>query len=347
MDTYTFGMATGEIVSLLLLTFLMGMLLCWLLRQLGLCYRTRKATTALPSGKYHMRDFDINTTNATAPPRLAVQDVYVPKVKVQPRIIDLPDMPNVVLDIPETDIIALDTELPEAELYIPEPDVTLPSIASNRIELPEIDPLLAAIDPHKPIIDPPDMPEDTHTTSNLLNSWLHKAKESVEHLTEKAAPATTDWLHKAKESVEHLTEKATPATSEWLHKAKEIGNDLSAKSSAFASAETLAKGGSTIAAFAASAKELTGKITSNLSAKQDDLQKLVGIGPTFASVLHRAGIHTYAQLSETSPQKLHALLVVEDEQFGKHDTSSWPRQAAIAAFGEWEQLKAYQDTLAR
>jgi predicted flap endonuclease-1-like 5' DNA nuclease len=272
-----------------------------------------------------MRDFDINTTNATAPPRLAVQDVYVPKVKVQPRIIDLPDMPNVVLDIPETDIIALDTELPEAELYIPEPDVTLPSIASNRIELPEIDPLLAAIDPHKPIIDPPDMPADTHTTSNLLNSWLHKAKESVEH----------------------LTEKATPATSEWLHKAKEIGNDLSAKSSSFASAETLAKGGSTIAAFAASAKELTGKITSNLSAKQDDLQKLVGIGPTFASVLHRAGIHTYAQLSETSPQKLHALLVVEDEQFGKHDTSSWPRQAAIAAFGEWEQLKAYQDTLAR
>ncbi|OQX05303.1 MAG: hypothetical protein BWK73_34050 [Thiothrix lacustris] len=322
-NTYTFGMATGEIVSLLLLTFLVGMLLCWLLRQAGLCCKTRKTATPLPSSKYHTRDFDINTTNARA--KLTVPEVYVPKVKVQPRLVEIPEA---VLDIPEEValpawIAAIDPHKPIIDL----PDMPIMQ-TSNSIELPEIDPLLAAIDPHKPIIDPPDMPETTMpeatpTTSNLLNNWLHKAKEGVEH----------------------LTEKATPATNEWLHKAKEIGSELSAKSSSLTSAETLAKGSSTLAALAASAKELTEKLASNLSSKHDDLQKLTGIGPTFASILHRAGIHTYEQLSETSPQKLQALLIVEDEQFSKHDTSSWPRQAALAAYGEWEQLKAYQDTL--
>lgn len=338
-NTYTFGMATGEIVSLLLLTFLVGMLLCWLLRQAGLCCKTRKTATPLPSSKYHTRDFDINTTNARA--KLTVPEVYVPKVKVQPRLVEIPEA---VLDIPEEEvalpawIATIDPHKPIIDL----PDMPIMQ-TSNSIELPEIDLLLAAIDPHKPIIDPPDMdwkiplsleaptmpidprdmPEATPTTSNLLNNWLHKAKEGVEH----------------------LTEKATPATNEWLHKAKEIGSELSAKSSSLTSAETLAKGSSTLAALAASAKELTEKLASNLSSKHDDLQKLTGIGPTFASILHRAGIHTYEQLSETSPQKLQALLIVEDEQFSKHDTSSWPRQAALAAYGEWEQLKAYQDTL--
>jgi predicted flap endonuclease-1-like 5' DNA nuclease len=493
MDTantsYTFGMATGEIITLLLLTFLMGMLLCWLLRQMGLCCQTRKKTSPLginpaPNGKYQTRDLHTPMVKPLAP------EVYVPKVKIQPRIVDLPnidihkptiDMPEAKLpeaeltlltvEYPDTALHASEPTLPKAELTLPTveypdttlhlpkvelpevelelPEVTLPEVKPNllatidphkpildmpdmgntpditldttinldtkleiptmpmeplhielpsTIELPEIDPLLAAIDPHKPIIDPPDIEEwetpqeaptmtieplnenmetpkydpllaaiDPHkpiidppepleeapanadpemtTGSGIFNDWLHKAKESVEHLTERATPATNEWLHKAKESVEHLTEKATPTTSEWLHKAKEIGSELSAKGSSLASSETLVKGSSTLAALAASAKELTEKLASNLSIKHDDLQKLAGIGPTFASVLHRAGIHTYEQLAETSTQKLQALLIVEDEQFSQHDTSSWPKQAALAAQGEWEQLKAYQDSL--
>lgn len=220
----------------------------------------------------------------------------------------------------------------------------------DELETMKTDSLLDAIDPHKPIVDLPDMPDATSNptskdnTLGMFNDWLHKAKESVEHLTEKATPAANEWLHKAKDSVEHLKEKAAPVSNDWLHKAKELGNDFSSKGNTIGS-ETLAKGGSTLAALAASAKELTEKLTSNLSIKQDDLQKLTGIGPTFTSILHRAGIHTYQQLAETSPQKLQALLIVEDEQFSQHDTSSWPKQAALAAQGEWEQLKAYQESL--
>ncbi|MBO0611592.1 MAG: hypothetical protein RL122_1006 [Pseudomonadota bacterium] len=386
-NTYTFGMATGEIVSLLLLTFLVGMLLCWLLRQAGLCCKTRKTFTPLPNSKYHTRDFDINTTNAHA--KQAVPDVYVPKVKMQPRLVEIPeeitlpawiaaiDPHKPIIDPPDM-TLATDTDLTVDTDFTLDTDLDMPIVqasswslpaAPTSIELPEIDPLLAAIDPHKPIIDPPDMEWETPLSLEALTMPIEPPSADLDEPPHdpllaaidphkpiidppdmpEATPTTgnllNSWLHKAKEGVEHLTEKATPATNEWLHKAKEIGNEISAKSSSLTSAETLAKGGSTLAALAASAKELTEKLASNLSTKHDDLQKLVGIGPTFASVLHRAGIHTYEQLSETSPQKLQALLIVEDEQFSKHDTSSWPKQAALAAYGEWAQLKAYQDSL--
>lgn len=424
---YTFGMATGEIISLLLLSFVIGILLCRLLRQMGICCRPKKkmvplGITPVPAGKYHTRDFDIHTSKPST------DDVYAPKVAAKPILtvpevtqklppqppkitheakLEVPVLHSDLPPLPEIDplLAAIDPHKPILDLEAPEPESTLEIITMHNepiptaswepdplltgidphkpiIDLPDqlttittdslldaIDPhkpiidlpdmpeitmktdsLLDAIDPHKPIIDPPDMPETSSaqsgkdTTLNLLNDWLHKAKDSVEHLTEKATPAANDWLHKAKDSVEHLKEKAAPVSSDWLHKAKELGSGLSSKGSSLSS-ETLVKGSSTLASLAASAKELTEKLASNLSIKHDDLQKLTGIGPTFASVLHRAGIHTYQQLAETSPQKLQALLIVEDEQFSKHDTSSWPKQAALAAQGEWEQLKAYQDNL--
>jgi hypothetical protein len=39
-NAYTFGMATWEIIILLLLAFFLGMLLCWLLRKMGICCST-------------------------------------------------------------------------------------------------------------------------------------------------------------------------------------------------------------------------------------------------------------------------------------------------------------------
>lgn len=476
---YTFGMATGEIISLLLLSFVVGILLCRLLRQMGICCLPKKKTTPfgitpVPAGKYHTRDFNIHTPNLRVnpiapnpelelpqlPKKQAVTDVYVPKIQDKP-MLTLPEVipetnaelavianatPEVTLELPTIDIenalpplpeidpllAAIDPhkpiiDIPDTELKVVPEETTMHNIPRPAAETWELAPLLAAIDPHKPIIDPPeidiletsnldalllaidphkpiidppdmqetssldplllaidphkpiidppdeletmktdslldaidphkpivDLPDMPDATSNptskdntlgMFNDWLHKAKESVEHLTEKATPAANEWLHKAKDSVEHLKEKAAPVSNDWLHKAKELGNDFSSKGNTIGS-ETLAKGGSTLAALAASAKELTEKLTSNLSIKQDDLQKLTGIGPTFTSILHRAGIHTYQQLAETSPQKLQALLIVEDEQFSQHDTSSWPKQAALAAQGEWEQLKAYQESL--
>ncbi|OQX14878.1 MAG: hypothetical protein BWK73_08315 [Thiothrix lacustris] len=361
---YTFGMATGEIIALLLLSFVAGLLLCRLLRQMGVCCRMKKKIAPAPK-------LEVPQLSRPQP----VADVYVPKVPKVP-IVTMPMHDNLpthheLPPLPEIDplLAAIDPHKPIIDLETPAPDNTLETITMHNEPMPteswKLDPLLANIDPHKPIIDPPDMPEtpmktdplldaiDPHkpiidppdmpaatdaqtnkdTTLNVLNEWLHKAKEGVEQLTEKATPAANEWLHKAKEGMEQLTEKATPAANEWLHKAKDSVEHLKEKATPVSN-DWLHK-----------AKEMTDKLASNLSLKHDDLQKLAGIGPTFSSILHRAGIHTYQQLAETSHQKLQALLIVEDEQFSQHDTSSWPKQAALAAQGDWEQLKAYQDSL--
>ncbi|MDQ5768158.1 hypothetical protein [Thiothrix subterranea] len=46
---YTFGLASLEIVLLLLGAFLLGMLLCWLLRKLGICCASHALNTREPS----------------------------------------------------------------------------------------------------------------------------------------------------------------------------------------------------------------------------------------------------------------------------------------------------------
>lgn len=43
---YTFGLASLEIVLLLLVAFLLGMLLCWLLRKLGICCASHAVNTS-------------------------------------------------------------------------------------------------------------------------------------------------------------------------------------------------------------------------------------------------------------------------------------------------------------
>lgn len=55
---YTFGTASLEIVLLLLGAFLLGMLLCWLLRKLGICCATHPVNT---------RGSSLSHTNSTTP----------------------------------------------------------------------------------------------------------------------------------------------------------------------------------------------------------------------------------------------------------------------------------------
>jgi predicted flap endonuclease-1-like 5' DNA nuclease len=78
---------------------------------------------------------------------------------------------------------------------------------------------------------------------------------------------------------------------------------------------------------------------------QDDLKKVEGIGPKIAHLLNENGIGTFAALAETSVEKLKEILDAGGTAFRMADPGTWPRQAAIAASGNWEELKAYQDEL--
>lgn len=75
----------------------------------------------------------------------------------------------------------------------------------------------------------------------------------------------------------------------------------------------------------------------------DDLELIEGIGPKIAGLLRGAGISTFAQLAATDVGRLREIL--EAAKLRLADPATWPEQAALAAAGKWEELKALQERL--
>lgn len=90
------------------------------------------------------------------------------------------------------------------------------------------------------------------------------------------------------------------------------------------------------------ASHLVGNST---SAQLDDLTKVEGIGPKIAEILNADGIYTFEQLSKTSIEKLSSLLEQAGPRFKMHHPGTWPKQAEMAAKGDWQELQKYQDEL--
>lgn len=79
--------------------------------------------------------------------------------------------------------------------------------------------------------------------------------------------------------------------------------------------------------------------------EKDNLRKIEGIGPAIERLLNAAGINTFVELSEASVERLTEILSEGGPSFSIHKPDTWPRQAALAAAGQWEELKAWQDEL--
>jgi len=82
-----------------------------------------------------------------------------------------------------------------------------------------------------------------------------------------------------------------------------------------------------------------------VSGPRDDLKIVEGIGPKIEELLFKAGVNTYGHLAATSVQQLKDILAEAGPRFSMHDPGTWSAQALLAANGEWENLKAYQDFL--
>ena len=80
--------------------------------------------------------------------------------------------------------------------------------------------------------------------------------------------------------------------------------------------------------------------------RQYDLKVIEGIGPKMESILKREGINTWQQLAETDPNRLKEILKAEGPRYAMIDPTSWPRQAAMATVGNWEELENLQVDLA-
>ncbi len=79
------------------------------------------------------------------------------------------------------------------------------------------------------------------------------------------------------------------------------------------------------------------------SAAAEDLTKIEGIGPKAAEALTKAGISTYAALSEAKPDAIKEILTEASSRMAHLDPGSWPKQGKMAAEGKWDELKEWQD----
>lgn len=75
----------------------------------------------------------------------------------------------------------------------------------------------------------------------------------------------------------------------------------------------------------------------------DDLTKIEGIGPKIGQTIKDAGFPTFAALAAADVDKLKSIL--SDAKLASHDPTTWPAQAKMAADGEWDKLKVWQDEL--
>ncbi len=107
-----------------------------------------------------------------------------------------------------------------------------------------------------------------------------------------------------------------------------------------AKAGVAAKAGAGAKAGAAAAIMFAGK-----KVKPDDLKIIEGIGPKIAELLIKAGIKTWKGLSEATVNRLKEILDAAGPSFQIHDPGTWPKQAGLAAKGQWDALKKLQDEL--
>lgn len=77
----------------------------------------------------------------------------------------------------------------------------------------------------------------------------------------------------------------------------------------------------------------------------DNLQIIEGIGPKMSEFLHGKGIGNWESLSQHDEKYLKSLLDSEGGKYRIIDPLTWPKQAAFAAAGKWEELITYQKTL--
>jgi len=100
-------------------------------------------------------------------------------------------------------------------------------------------------------------------------------------------------------------------------------------------------------AAAAPKKEKAAESEAVAATEADDLTKVEGIGPKFAEGFNAVGVTTFADLAAKSVDELKALLEGHEDyaSLAGRVGDTWPKQAEMAAAGNWDELKAWQDEL--
>ena len=153
-------------------------------------------------------------------------------------------------------------------------------------------------------------------------------------------PANDD----AGKSIEIIMSEVTSAIAEGLEERKADKQESKAKEekaeAPAAKEETPAPAPKEEAPAAAPAVE------AEAPASADDLTKIEGVGPKAAEALVAAGIATYADLAKADAENVKTVLTDANSRLAHLDPTSWAKQAQMAADGKWDELKAWQDSVA-
>ena len=77
----------------------------------------------------------------------------------------------------------------------------------------------------------------------------------------------------------------------------------------------------------------------------EDLKVVEGIGPKIEQLLKNDGIKTWRDLANANVDRLKGILDAAGDRYRIHDPGTWAEQAQLAADGNWDKLKEYQDFL--
>ncbi len=81
------------------------------------------------------------------------------------------------------------------------------------------------------------------------------------------------------------------------------------------------------------------------STNPEDLKVVEGIGPKIEGLCKDAGIQNWTDLSNTNIDRLKEILAAAGDRYKLADPTTWPKQAGLAAAGDWDALREYQDFL--
>jgi predicted flap endonuclease-1-like 5' DNA nuclease len=93
------------------------------------------------------------------------------------------------------------------------------------------------------------------------------------------------------------------------------------------------------------AEKLYLKFLGFANVKQNDHKVIEGIGPKIEGLLKDGGIKTWKELSESKVEDIQVILDAAGSRYKLANPSTWPKQAKLAADGDWTALKNYQDKL--
>ena len=75
------------------------------------------------------------------------------------------------------------------------------------------------------------------------------------------------------------------------------------------------------------------------------MTKIEGVGPKAAEALTNAGLETFAKVAKAKADKMKDILTEASSRLAHLDTTSWPKQAKMAADEKWDELKTWQDSV--